>query len=104
MKVIYSLVLLVLLSACGSTIGENGPKGLMSPMPMLLRGLPQGNDNFSLGFREGCYNFIGQNGYGLNRIYDAPVNPEHITDSQYREGYKHGARYCGVYINKSIYL
>lgn len=103
-KIITIIASLLLLSSCGSAIGERGPLGIASPMPLFMRGLPQGSDAFSTGFREGCYHFVGQNGYGLQRVYDYSVEPEYLTNKQYRLGYKHGSRYCGVYINKEIFL
>ena len=104
MKILSLILFSLLLVSCGPVIGQKGPKGYMSPMPLLLRGLPEGDDAFSTGYRDGCYNFIGQNGYGLHRIYDAEPDPEFLTDKQYRMGYKYGARYCGVYVNRDIYL
>ena len=104
MKTLSVIILSFFVVSCGPVIGEKGPKGYLSPMPVLLRGLPEGEDAFSKGYRDGCYNFIGQNGYGLHRVYSAEPDPKFIVDEQYRMGYKHGARYCGVYINKKIYL
>lgn len=100
-----TLITVTAMTACGPLIGENtGPYGMFSPKPMLMRGLPQGDDAFSKGFRDGCYNFMGQNGYGLLRIYDIPPAPEYVNNKLYKLGYIRGDRHCGVYVNKGITL
>jgi len=105
MKFIYLTLLTILLNACAISLDEYGRPGRMFyPKPLFLSNLPQGDDKYSQGFRDGCYNFIGQNGYGMARLYDRPINPIYITDDLYQEGYRHGDRYCGIYINKNIIL
>ncbi|MCE3232154.1 MAG: hypothetical protein K0R98_411 [Rickettsiaceae bacterium] len=92
------------LNSCVTLLDDEGHEGAFSPRPMFLKNIPQDESNYSMGFRDGCYNYIGQNGFGLNREYDRPVRPELITDSLYQQGYKQGDRYCGVYVNKGIIL
>lgn len=108
MKKITTLFLLltqtISLSGCGGLTGEATPFGFASPMPPYLRGLPQGDDPFSVGFRDGCYNMLGAVGYGAMRFYDAPRNPEMITHPNYRDGYEHGDSYCLTFANKSVFL
>lgn len=103
MRVLIVLILL-LNTACVTTIDGNSYPGSFSPKAMFLK-LPQGDDSYSIGFRDGCYNFIGQNGFGLQRMYDKPIREDvEMTDEMYFSGYRDGDRYCGVYVNKHIVL
>ena len=105
MKNVILVIPMITLSGCFQDISSAAQPGLFTPRPMFLSNLPKGTDSFSVGFRQGCYNFIGQNGYGLMRMFDSPVDPnvDH-NDNLYWEGYRHGDRYCGVYVNKDIDL
>ncbi len=95
------------LSACGiPTLSENGKTSVFSPKPLFLRNLPQTDDNYSQGFRDGCYNFIGQTGFGFQRMYDRPprATDELFMDRLYQRGYTDGDRYCSAYVNHDIFL
>lgn len=95
----------LVLSSCVTLLDDEGHEGSFSPRPLFLKNIPQDESNYSMGFRDGCYNFIGQNGYGLHREYDRPPRSDSLlTDRLYQEGYSHGDRYCGVYVNKGIIL
>jgi hypothetical protein len=102
---LLALASLLALTAC-DTIAENGKPGFSSPKPFLLNGLPQGNDNYSEGFRDGCHNAIGHNGFGMQRIFTKPprAQDELYMDALYRRGYRDGDRHCGVYVNHDITL
>jgi len=106
MRLNVLLLLIILLPSCVTLTDDNGRPGFMSPNTLFLRNLPQGDDNYSMGFRDGCYNFMGQNGFGLLRMYDRPLRVEDnlLTDNLYQQGYRHGDRYCGVYVHKGIIL
>lgn len=97
---------LILLAGCVTTVSENGKTGSLSPIPMFLKNLPQDEDNYSQGFRDGCYNFVGQNGNGLLRMYEkSPRMTDGLyLDKLYRQGYADGDRYCGVFVNRDIIL
>lgn len=92
------------LAGCGPYLDGQGYPTMFSPKPLYMRGLPQGSDGYSLGFREGCYHFIGQTGNGFQRFYDRAPDPSRLDDELYRQGYRDGDRYCGVYVNKGIIL
>ena len=94
-------ITLITLSACSGS--WNGTEKFV-PNPFLLKSLPQGNDSFSQGFRDGCYNFIGQMGYGIMRFHNVPVQVGYIYDNLYRQGYEHGDRHCSVFVNKGTIL
>lgn len=98
------LVLGITLTSCSAYRNKDDQNVYLAPTPPLLRGLPQGDDAFSKGFREGCYHTVGQAGYGLQRFYDRPQDPELVTDVIYTQGYTEGDRFCGVYVNNNIIL
>lgn len=105
-NIILILTFLLLTSGCVSLVGETGKRGFASPGYLFLRNLPQGDDSYSVGFRQGCYNFIGQVGFGMSRLYETlPSNdPSLLNDQLYKQGYMHGDRHCVVYANKNIIL
>lgn len=105
MKSAILVLVTVVLSGCFQNLDANANPGFLTPRPMFLSNLPKGDDSFSIGFREGCYNFIGQNGYGMMRFFDRPENPDFgENDKLYLDGYRSGDRYCSVYVNKNIDL
>lgn len=93
------------LSGCFQDVDALSNPGLFTPRPIFLSGLPRGDDSFSIGFRAGCYNFIGQTGSGLMRMFDKPADPDvPADDALYWDGYRNGDRYCSVYVNNNIDL
>ena len=105
MKHIILIVLTLVLCSCFQNLDAYGNPGLFTPRPLFLSNLPKGNDDFSRGFRDGCHNFVGQTGYGINRMFDRAPDPQFLqTDDLYWSGYTNGDRYCSVYVNKDIVL
>lgn len=104
MKSAVLVITMLVLGGCFQDLDANANPGLLTPRPMFLSNLPKGDDSFSIGFREGCYNFIGQNGYGMMRFFSRPENPDYEEDKLYKDGYRNGDRYCSVYVNKNIDL
>lgn len=105
MKITVLIAAMLIISGCFQDINAQSKPGLLTPRPMFLSGLPQGDDSFSTGFRDGCYNYIGQGGYGMMRMFDKPANPNvDAKDGLYWDGYRNGDRYCGVYVNRNIDL
>jgi hypothetical protein len=107
MKRIFMTFLLLALGGCAVTLLDpDGNPGAFSPKPLFLKNLPQDDSNYSKGFRDGCYNFIGQTGDGFNRYYDRParVDDNLLEDDLYQQGYSYGDRYCSVYVNNGIIL
>ena len=104
---IFLILILLVLSSCAFTLLDaDSRSGSFSPKPLFLKNIPQDDSNFSLGFRDGCYNFIGQVGDGFNRYYDRPARDDDglLEDDFYQQGYSYGDRYCSVYVNKGIIL
>lgn len=101
---LLAILIIIILNSC-SYIDENSEFAYFT-QPYLLRNLPRGDDYFSTGFRDGCYNSVGQNSFGMLRIYDHPFNPDisYIKSPLYKDGYKQGGRYCSAYVNKSTIL
>ncbi len=106
LTIIFITSILSLLSACLPTISENGKPSSLAPTPFLMGSLPQGEDNYSQGFRDGCYNASGQNGFGFVRLFDkAPrASGKLYMNNLYRRGYRDGDRQCSVYVNRDIIL
>jgi hypothetical protein len=105
MKKAILLIPALVLGGCFQDVSGNAKAGIFTPNPPFLKNLPQGDDSFSLGFREGCYNAIGQEGYGMMRMFDKPVNYDMAsTEKLYVDGYRHGDRYCSAYVNKDMIL
>ncbi len=99
------LFLTLILTGCFQDLSANSNAGIFTPTPIFLRNLPKGEDVFSKGFRDGCYNFVGQTGYGMLRMLDRPADPNiSANDYLYWDGYRNGDRYCSVYVNKEIIL
>jgi hypothetical protein len=97
-------LLMLLLTGC-QAIQRNSFAGGITPDPFLMRGMPQGGDSFSQGFRDGCYQFIGNSGYGAHRLLpDASPAVDMVNDPLYQTGYNHGDRYCSVYVMKGTIL
>lgn len=105
LRIILFLLSLLAVSAC-DTVAANGKPGIFSPRALFLRGLPQGEDNYSQGFRDGCYNAIGNEGSGWQRIFSKPPRAadELYMNAIYRRAYSDGDRYCSVYVNRDIIL
>ena len=101
-----SWTLIALTFAGCDTVTADGKPGIFSPQAVFLRNLPQGDDNYSQGFRDGCYNAIGTNGYGLQRIFTKPHRAanELYMDALYRRAYNDGDRHCSAYVNRDVIL
>lgn len=95
------------LQACGVALTDDaGQLSNMAPAPFLMGHMPEGDEPFNVGFRDGCYNIVGVVGNGYLRFYDRPANPDDgmLTNRLYQQGYRYGARYCSVYVDKEIIL
>ncbi len=93
-------------AGCSSMVDSAGYPSF-GPMPLLLRNLPQGNDIYALGFRNGCYSQVGIDGVGPLRMYSthSPNPPESLRYPElYRLAYTNGSEYCGPYVNPGTTL
>ncbi len=72
--------------------------GMFSPMPFYLRGIPDGNDSFSEGWRDGCNTYMGFTGSGLLQMRGFTYDIERsLKDKPYAAGYREGANICMYY-------
>lgn len=86
----------LLLSACADTYQNFGRHSMWTPKPLMLtRGIPQGNDSYSIGFRDGCNTMLGVVGSAMLRMHgsDYDVN-RGIEDKDYYLGVRMGQAYC----------
>lgn len=106
-KQMIGLSLVVLLVGCSNPFSEamdygitGGRHMLMTAEPAFLDGLPDGDDSFSQGFRDGCNTTLGIVSFtgvrGLDFAYD--VN-RGIEDREYYRGYRLGSDYCVYYVD-----
>ena len=68
--------------------------------PAFLK-LPQGDDSYSVGFRDGCDSSLGIVGGGtVASTNDFSMDANRgIEDRDYYEGYQMGANYCTYYLD-----
>lgn len=107
----------LVLSACSTFTNEDGSWNAMTPRPLFLRNIPEEDDSFSQGFRDGCNDSMGLSGYGGLRFHEIrwgdsitnPIKYEYnynairaMEDDQYSLGFGHGFSYCGVAANAVI--
>lgn len=72
----------------------------MHVRPPFLK-VPEGDDSYSVGFRDGCDSSLGMGGAGMvsatnDFTYDANRG---IEDKKYYEGYRSGANYCLFFLD-----
>lgn len=106
-QIILALLANLTIQACAlPTLSENGKPSILAPKALFLKNLPQDEEPYSIGFRDGCYNMIGQTGFGFQRLFDkAPdARDDLFMDKFYQLGYTDGDRYCSVYVNQDIIL
>ena len=94
---------LTLLPACSSLpdmseIYAPTKFGTLSPMPMQMRNIPEGQDSFSVGWRDGCNSYLGFAGSGLVQMRDFTYDINRsLQDKPYASGFREGASLCMYY-------
>jgi hypothetical protein len=108
LKKLLLFIALLPISACGTNTGagwfmdEGGRLGTLTPKPLFLGELPQGDDDYSKGFRDGCNSAISVVGTGLQSMFyeDIYYDFDKIVDSpDYYKGKTIGFDYCTYYID-----
>ena len=100
-----SIVLLASLSACNGKLGavkeSVGKKGgIFKPSALFLRNLPQGDDPYSTGFRDGCETFMGIVGTGTLRLLPVKIDGYKLTGNKYyARGFSDGSTHCTFYFD-----
>lgn len=65
------------------------------PGPMMVRNLPDGDDSYSQGFRDGCETYVGMQGTGFVQMKEYSWdNNRMISDPMYNKGIVDGRNYC----------
>lgn len=85
----------LMLCGCMDQLIDSNGFGSYSPTPVLMRNVPQGNDSFSVGWRDGCNTYLGFTGSGLieTRSFTFDINRS-LSDKQYAAGFREGASMC----------
>ena len=72
-----------------------GEKTFMLPRRAYVRGLPTGDDGYSVGFRNGCQTGMGVIGTGTMRLLPERIDSEKlIDDNMYMRGWHDGISHC----------
>ncbi|MBL0319493.1 MAG: hypothetical protein IPP74_09450 [Alphaproteobacteria bacterium] len=110
MKTVVSMMIM-LVSLLGCTPSKmfnvkssmSADNSLMAPARLFLRGLPQGDDSYSQGLRDGCETFLGIVGSGTLRLLPSKIDGFRLTeDPAYARGYVDGQTYCTHYLDWDI--
>ena len=73
---------------------------ILTPRPMLIRNLPDGDDSYSEGFRAGCNTMLGIVGTGYLRTLKINVDGYRmVEDKLYTRGWSDGANFCTFSLN-----
>lgn len=108
MKKFAFLFLLVFLMGCSSDprtplIALPGAEETMGPTNMFLRNLPQGNDSYSVGFRDGCNTYMGIIGTSVLQFKEfRQDNARMIEDQMYATGYEDGRNHCTYIFHPAV--
>lgn len=79
----------------GVRINEDEENPGWVPKRAYVRGLPTGNDSYSMGFRAGCQTIMGIVGAGTMRMLPEKIDPEKLSgDKMYLRGWHDGDTYC----------
>ncbi len=105
MKRIVVISLFIFLQGCYDYPMEysydDGTKGkftFSTSTPYGMRGLPDGDDSYSQGIRDGCHQALGTTGVGVLRSHGFAYDPNKgIQDKDYYRGYLTGHNYCTFY-------
>ena len=104
-------IMLVLLGLLGCTPSKmmniktsvSPGDNLFAPGRLFMRGLPQGDDSYSQGIRDGCETFLGIVGSGTLRLLPSKIDGFRLTeDPAYARGYVDGQTYCTHYLDWDI--
>lgn len=104
-KVILAILIGLNVTACSGNIPLLREPNLqtdtiLTPRPMLIRNLPDGDDSYSEGFRAGCNTMLGIVGTGYLRSLRINVDGYRmVEDKLYTRGWSDGANFCTFSLN-----
>jgi len=94
---VFVAALPLLVSGCTER-GNFGGSSFLEPRPLLMRGIPSGEDAYSQGWRDACQTFVGIVGSGMLRMQPFAYDPERgVKDKEYYKGWRDGLSYCTYY-------
>lgn len=110
------IVTLALLSSCGNMMqgksnipgytkffGQKRDMNKLETRRIFLRGIPDGDDSYSTGFRNGCDTFAAVTGEGLVRTVPEKIDPERLlSDQQYLRGFEDGKEHCTYFFDWDV--
>lgn len=103
-RLLIHLSMLFLLSGCAGDLAEYfGRHGMLTPEPAGLADMPQGDDDYSQGFRDGCNTAISITGSGFLSTYD-PIFydfDKSLSSPEYYRGRTVGKNYCMYYVDNN---
>ena len=78
---------------------DAGRHHFLTPAPLFMPDLPDGDDSYSQGCRDGCHTALGVVGSGMVRAaHDFEMDVTRaIEDKMYYKGYKDCESYCVYY-------
>jgi hypothetical protein len=105
MRLIIIFISFLFLSNCASeafSMPDNWNWGFR-PRPYLMRGVPDGNDDYSLGFRDGCKSVLNTVAEGMVRnikpVYDGWLL---TSNNLYASGFVDGEEHCTYFYDWDI--
>ena len=94
------LLLLALFNHASCTLPDRSPLGYKRAF---LYGVPEGDDNFSKGWRDGCDTSLAIAGSGTLRLVKEKINAETTYDMThdqlYDKGFNIGSGYCANFLD-----
>jgi hypothetical protein len=102
MKLFIPIFVSILLSSCMKNDLEDyyGREGMFTMRPAFMGKMPQGDDSYSQGMRDGCNTAIALIGTGpMASSYEVSYQDVNRTtsDRDYSKGYDLGQNYCTYY-------
>ena len=95
------VLLLGVLTGCADTYQNYGRHSMWTPKPLFLT-MPEGDDSYSIGFRDGCNTMIGAIGSAMLRNHNVAYDPNRgLQDNEYYRGYAIGRSHCTYFIDNS---
>ncbi len=94
LNILVAVTALLWLAGCTDTYQNYGKHGFWTAKPMFLS-MPEGDDSYSIGFRDGCNTMIGAIGSGFLRGHEVAYDPNRgLQDAEYYRGYAFGRSHC----------
>ncbi len=96
---IFIIAVLLAVTSCAGAGSDSFTSSIVSK-PLFMSNLPEGDDEYSVGFRHGCQTQVASIGSGFNRLntfnYDALRG---IESPDYYKGFRTGIIYCTYYVD-----